>query len=42
MKKFKNSGISRGGLMYTGVARQGKLEIPADMDSLCPNQMTST
>jgi hypothetical protein len=34
MKNFKNSGISRGGLMYTGVVRQGKTEIRVELFGL--------
>jgi hypothetical protein len=29
IKDFKNSGISRGGLIYTGGVRKSKTEIPA-------------
>ena len=29
MENFKNPGISRGGLMYTRIVRETKMEIPA-------------
>ncbi len=39
MENFKNSGISRGGLMYTGGVRKAKTGIPVQYNTgVCPWQ----
>jgi hypothetical protein len=42
MKNFKNSGISRGGLMYAGVVRQGKTEIRVALFGIAPPHVRRT